>query len=226
MMIQIKNLSKSFGSKLVLQNLNLSIEEGVCIGIVGENGAGKSTLFHCIAGIENYNGSIESDVKPLKNHLGFLNTDPYFLNKITGREYLQLLCNARDLIAPDFDQKNFFELPLDQYASTYSTGMKKKLALQGILFQQNKAFILDEPYNGIDIQSSMLVTEIIHRLKAAKNAVLISSHIFSTLKETCDIIYVLKNGNLDECYLPEQFDQLENEMKNFTIGKSLDSLPI
>jgi len=162
----------------------------------------------------------------LKNHLGFLNTDPYFLNKITGREYLQLLCNARDLIAPDFDQKNFFELPLDQYASTYSTGMKKKLALQGILFQQNKAFILDEPYNGIDIQSSMLVTEIIHRLKAAKNAVLISSHIFSTLKETCDIIYVLKNGNLDECYLPEQFDQLENEMKNFTIGKSLDSLPI
>ncbi len=225
-MIQIKNLSKSFGSKLVLNNLNLSINEGLCVGIVGENGAGKSTLFHCIAGIETYNGSIESDVKPLKNHLGFLTTDPYFLNKITGREYLQLLCNARELTAPDFDQKNFFELPLDQYASTYSTGMKKKLALQGIVFQQNKAFILDEPYNGIDIQSSMLVTEIIHRLKAAKNAVLISSHIFSTLKETCDIIYVLKNGNLDECYLPEQFDQLENEMKNFTIGKSLDSLPI
>lgn len=226
MMIQIKNLSKSFGSKLVLQNLNLSIEEGVCIGIVGENGAGKSTLFHCIAGIESYEGSIESDLKPLKNHLGFLTTDPFFLNKITGREYLQLLCNAREISAPDFVQKNFFELPLDQYASTYSTGMKKKLALQGILFQQNKAFILDEPYNGIDIQSSMIVTEIIHRLKAAKKAVLISSHIFSTLKETCDIIYVLKNGNLNEYYLPEQFDQLENEMKNFTIGKSLDSLPI
>jgi ABC-2 type transport system ATP-binding protein len=225
-MIQIKNLSKSFGSKLVLNNLNLSINEGLCVGIVGENGAGKSTLFHCIAGIETYNGSIESDVNPLKNHLGFLTTDPYFLNKITGREYLQLLCNARELTAPDFDQKNFFELPLDEYASTYSTGMKKKLALQGILFQKNKAFILDEPYNGIDIQSSMLVTEIIHRLKAAKNAVIISSHIFSTLKDTCDIIYVLKNGNLDESYLPEQFDQLENEMKNFTIGKSLDSLPI
>lgn len=226
MMIQIKNLSKSFGSKLVLQNLNLSIEEGVCIGIVGENGAGKSTLFHCIAGIESHEGCIESDLKPLKNHLGFLTTDPFFLNKITGREYLQLLCNAREISAPDFDQKNFFELPLDQYASTYSTGMKKKLALQGILFQQNKAFILDEPYNGIDIQSSMLVTEIIHRLKTAKKAVLISSHIFSTLKETCDIIYVLKNGNLNESYFPDQFEQLENEMKNFTIGKSLDSLPI
>lgn len=94
-MMHIQNLSKSFGSKTVLNDINILFEEGKVYGIVGENGAGKTTLFNCIAGLEGYDGRITSDHEKLKEHLGYLQTNPYFFSKITGREYLQLCCIAR-----------------------------------------------------------------------------------------------------------------------------------
>jgi ABC-2 type transport system ATP-binding protein len=221
-MIEIKNLSKSFGNKQVLNNINMQFEHGKVYGIVGENGAGKTTLFRCIAGLENYEGEINSELTPLKNHLGLLLTDPFFFSKITGREYLQLLCNSRQIYVTDMNSKNIFELPLDQYASTYSTGMKKKLAITAILLQGNSYFILDEPFNGVDIQSNMLITEIILKLKELKKTVLISSHIFSTLSDTCDEIHLLKDGQFIQSATHEQFNALESQMKAVNIGNKLD----
>jgi len=136
-MIVIEALHKNYGKQTVLQNINLNFERGKVYGIVGENGAGKTTLFKCIAGLETFTGSINYNNGILKNVCGFLPTNPYFLTKITGKEYLQLLCNARKIIESDFESKNVFDLPLNKYAETYSTGMKKKLALTGILLQQN-----------------------------------------------------------------------------------------
>ena len=77
-MIKINGLSKSFGNNEVLKNISMEFSKGKAYGIVGENGAGKTTLFRCIAGLESYNGEIISDFTPLKNHLGFLLTDPFF----------------------------------------------------------------------------------------------------------------------------------------------------
>lgn len=223
-MITLENLSKSFVQHQVLKDINLSLEKGKVYGIVGENGAGKTTLFNCMAGLLSYEGQIKSDYDLLKNHMGFLQTDPYFFSKITGREYLQLLCNARNVPLTDVSSKNIFDLPLDQYAETYSTGMKKKLALLGILLQHNDFFILDEPYNGVDIQSNIIITEIIHRLKALKKTVLISSHIFSTLHDTCDEIHLLKEGRFVRRVERAEFDQLEQEMKDFSIGDRIERL--
>ena len=127
-MLIIENLSKSFGSNKVLKNISITFEKGKVYGIVGENGSGKTTLFNCIAELENFEGIIKDDFEKRKNTLGFLQTEPYFFSKITGKEYLQLLCNARNVKMEDFEDKNIFDLPLDQYAATYSTGMKKKLA--------------------------------------------------------------------------------------------------
>ncbi|MBN3661915.1 MAG: ABC transporter ATP-binding protein, partial [Ornithobacterium rhinotracheale] len=154
-MIKIDRLNKNFGNNEVLKDISLEFLEGNIYGIVGENGAGKTTLFRCIAGLESYSGEILSENKPLKNHLGYLETEPFFYSRITGKEYIQLLCNARNKKV-NIDEKNIFGLPLEQYASTYSTGMKKKLALTAILLQENKYYILDEPFNGIDIQSSII----------------------------------------------------------------------
>ncbi|MFN6084221.1 MAG: ATP-binding cassette domain-containing protein, partial [Fluviicola sp.] len=131
-MIQIQQLNKSFGSKEVLKNIDLTFEKGTITGIVGENGAGKTTLFRCIAGLENYEGTILSDANPLKDKLGLLFTDPFFFSKITGKEYLQFMCNARGVKIADFNSRNIFDLPLNQYAMSYSTGMKKKLAILAI----------------------------------------------------------------------------------------------
>lgn len=225
-MIKIKELRKHYGNNEVLKEINMEISRGKVYGIVGENGAGKTTLFRCIAGLESYSGEIISDITPLKNHLGLLMTDPFFFSKITGKEYIRLLCNARNKKNINIEQKNIFDLPLKQYASTYSTGMKKKLAITAILFQENECFILDEPFNGVDIQSNIVLTEIILKLKALNKAVLVSSHIFSTLSDTCDEIHLLRKGKQIKSVQKEDFKLLEQEMKDITIGNRIEKLEL
>lgn len=225
-MIKIKELNKQYGNNEVLKEINMEFSKGKVYGVVGENGAGKTTLFRCIAGLESYNGEIISDITPLKNHLGLLLTDPFFFSKITGKEYIRLLCNARNKKNINIDQKNIFDLPLNQYASTYSTGMKKKLAITAILLQENECFILDEPFNGVDIQSNIVLTEIILKLKALNKTVLVSSHIFSTLSDTCDEIHLLRKGEQIKSVQKEDFKFLEQEMKDITIGNRIEKLDL
>lgn len=225
-MIKVNGLNKSYGKNEVLKNINLEFSKGKVYGIVGENGAGKTTLFRCIAGLENFDGEIVSDINPLKNHLGLLLTDPFFFSKITGKEYIRLLCNARGKTNVDIKSKNIFNLPLNQYASTYSTGMKKKLAITAILLQENEYFILDEPFNGVDIQSNIILTEIILKLKELNKIVLISSHIFSTLSDTCDEIHLLRKGEQIKSVQKTEFKNLEQEMKSITIGNRIEKLEL
>lgn len=223
-MIKIEALNKYYGEKQVLQNINLCFEKGKIYGIVGENGGGKTTLFRCVAGLEKYDGVISSDFDKLKNHLGLLLTEPFFFSKITGREYIRLLCNARNKKPGNISERNIFDLPLNQYASTYSTGMKKKLALTAILMQENDCFILDEPFNGVDIQGNIIITDIIHKLKDLGKTVVISSHIFSTLSDNCDEIHLLKSGELIRTAAKQDFDNLENEMKQIILGNKIEKL--
>ena len=225
-MIEVRNLSKRYGTKEVLKNINIQFDKGKVYGIVGENGAGKTTLFRCIADLEDCEGEISSNPNPIKNHLGLLLTEPFFFQKITGKEYIQLLCNARSIKIADIQERNIFDLPLNQYASTYSTGMKKKLVLTAILLQGNDYFILDEPFNGVDIQSNIIITEIIHKLKELDKTVIISSHIFSTLSDTCDEIHLLSNGSFIKSVQKADFSALETEMKQMTIGNKIEKLEL
>lgn len=223
-MIQIEHISKSFGSKQVLEDINLVLESGRVYGVVGMNGAGKTTLFNCIAGLEDYVGSIKSDFTDLKNQTSILHTTPYFFDRLTAREYLRLLRYARKLDVVDWDTKNIFDLPLDEYANLYSTGMKKKLALTGILLQQSDFFILDEPFNGVDIQSNIIIIEIIKRLRAMNKTILISSHIFSTLSEVCDSIFLLEDRQIQQTVDQVDFPALETQIKAATLDASIDAL--
>lgn len=225
-MIKIEKLSKFYGKKQVLNAINLEFEKGKIYGIVGENGAGKTTLFKCISGLTTYKGSIVSDYNKLKNQLGLLLTEPFFFSKITGKEYIQLLANARQIELKDVKHKNIFNLPLNEYASTYSTGMKKKLAFTALLVQENDIFILDEPFNGVDIQSNLIIIEIIKRLKKIGKTVIISSHIFDTLAKTCDEIYLMKKGKIAKRVKQIEFNDLEEELKEFTIGNRIDKLEL
>ncbi len=225
-MIKIENLSKKYGKKEVLKSIDISFENGKIYGLVGENGSGKTTLFRCITGLENYKGEISSGAIKLKDSLGVLFTDPFFFSKITGKEYIQLLSNARGETLQDIEEKNIFDLPLNEFASNYSTGMKKKLALLAILLQENQYYILDEPFNGIDIQSNIILTEIIHKLRDLGKTVIMSSHIFSTLSDTCDVIYLLDNGSVIKRVFKDDFSELEQEMKLSTIGNKIEKLAI
>ena len=217
-MIKLIHLSKSFGKKKVLHDINLLFEEGKVYGIVGANGSGKTTLFRCIAGLEDHDGELEYEHTPLKDHLGFLQTHPIIMSRITGWEYLKLVSISRGIDTENFQEQNVFELPLNEYADTYSTGMKKKLALMGTLLQQNKVLILDEPFNGVDIQSNLLIIELINQLKDLNKIILISSHIFSTLRDTCDEIHLLRSGIIEKSVMKENFIELDTEMKSIILG--------
>ncbi|WP_298318219.1 ATP-binding cassette domain-containing protein [uncultured Aquimarina sp.] len=223
-MISITSLHKYYGNKHVLNKINLVFNPGEVHGIVGENGAGKTTLFRSISGMESFTGTVTYTEGKLKDTLGFLPTNPYFLSKITGKEYLQLLCNARSIKISDFEEKNVFDLPLHQYAETYSTGMKKKLALTGVLLQKNNVFILDEPFNGVDIYSNTIISQVLTKLKELNKIVILSSHIFSTLYETCDYLHYLKNGSIVKSVDKSQFGIIEKEMQASGIGLKIDKL--
>lgn len=223
-MIQIQKLYKSYGKKDVLKGINLTFERGVVNGIVGGNGAGKTTLFRCFTGLESYGGAISFEEGLSKNSMGFLPTTPYMLSKITGLEYLQLMCNARNVTIDNIEDQNPFELPLDSFADQYSTGMKKKLALTAIFFQKNEVFLFDEPFNGLDLQSNMLLKDIILRLRELNKIVIVSSHIFSALGEICDQIHHLKEGKIVDSANKPDFNRIEQNMRNEDFRKRIDRL--
>ncbi len=225
-MISILELHKSYKKNKVLNGIDLSCRPGEIHGIVGKNGAGKTTLFRCISKMEGFEGKIEYNKGNIKNYIGFLPTNPYFLSKITGREYLQLLCNARNIEIDSFEEKNIFDLPLGNFADTYSTGMKKKLALTGILLQKNDVFILDEPFSGVDIQSNAIIEEVILKLKSLGKIILLSSHTFSSLRDTCDYLHMLDEGVIKKSASKGEFHTIEEFMKRSGISSRIDHLEL
>ena len=211
-MIEIKQLTVSYNRTKVLTGLDLYISAGKIVGIVGENGAGKSTLFRTIAGLEKHGGHITSKFNPLRNHAAYLETVPPMISMITGEEYLILHCNAKQIPIPDFSENNPFNLPLKKYASSYSTGMKKKLAMSALLLTSADLYVLDEPFNGVDLKSNLQLKQMILDLKSHGHSVLISSHIFSSLAEICDEIHYLYSGVIKASSFEKPFSEIESHL--------------
>jgi ABC-2 type transport system ATP-binding protein len=208
-MLEIKNISVSFKDKNVLQNLNLKIEEGIILGILGKNGAGKTTLFESLYQSQKYNGEILwKNQKLLRQNISYLETENYFYPYITGREYLSYF--AKDKLPKTIELAEKFQLPLDKYVQYYSSGMKKKLALIGMLMLDKSINILDEPFNGVDFEGVHLLYDIIRELKQSNKMVIISSHIIETLFHTCDRIVTLENGLISNIFEKSDFEKLNH----------------
>jgi len=208
-MLEIKNISVSFKDKNVLQNLNLEIEEGIILGILGKNGAGKTTLFESLYQSQKYTGEILwQNHKLLRENISYLETENYFYPYITGREYLSYF--AKDKLPKTIELAEKFQLPLDKYVQYYSSGMKKKLALIGMLMLDKPINILDEPFNGVDFEGVYLLYDIIQELKQSNKMVIISSHIIETLFHTCDRIVTLENGLITNIFEKSDFEKLNH----------------
>lgn len=208
-MLEIKNLSVSFKDKDVLQGLNLEIEKGIIVGILGKNGAGKTTLFESLYQSQKYSGEILwKKQKLLRENISYLETENYFYHYITGREYLSYF--AKEKLPKTIELAEKFQLPLEKYVQYYSSGMKKKLALIGMLMLDKPINILDEPFNGVDFEGVHLLYDIIRELKQSNKIVMISSHIIETLFHTCDRIVILENGLISNIFEKSDFEKLNH----------------
>ena len=226
MKISIEQLCKNYQSKSVLNNITTSFKHNQIQGIVGENGAGKTTLFHCLTKLTNYTGEIHfhNTFKP-KSIIGFLPAELYFYPRITGKEYIEFCLQARNQKLRDLKTWNsIFELPLNEYAEDYSTGMKKKLAILAILLQNNELFVLDEPFNGVDLVSNLTFTSILQKLKAQGKTIILSSHILASLTAVCDSIYHLKDGIIKAIYQKENFNLIEQTILEDTLDSKRNFL--
>lgn len=212
-MISIQNLLVSFGGHKVLKNITLDFEEGLVHGIVGLNGAGKTTFFNVLANmLTPGSGDITQNGKPLGiKDTAYLETENFFFSRITGNEYLKIFKQTNDGFNLPALQ-DYLKLPLDELIENYSTGMKKKLALLAVLKQDRPVFILDEPFNGLDLETNKILEIIILSLRQKQKTVFVSSHIIDPLLSICDRIHLIENGCFIKTYLRGEFSKIEDDL--------------
>jgi ABC-2 type transport system ATP-binding protein len=225
-MLNFKNLSYSYGSKNVLNNLNLSLEKGKVHGLIGLNGSGKTTLLNCLyCFIKPKSGEILwNGLRIQRKDISFLETQNFFYSNLTGREFLSIFPNPKD----EFDAdawKDLFDLPIDEMIESYSTGMKKKLALLCIVKLDRPIIVLDEPFNGLDLETNHILEKMISILMKKGKTIIITSHILGILHTVCDEIHWLKNGIIEKNFAQNEFQDIDNQLfKDSEVDKILMEL--
>ena len=212
-MISIENLKVSYADNNVLKCVNLSIPSSSIHGLVGLNGSGKTTLLNTLYGLkEKQAGSISYNSLPIvKNKIAYLESVNYFYPYITGKEYLRMFQTQN--INFNIDKWNeLFELPLNKLIEDYSTGMKKKLALMGVLCLNREILILDEPFNGVDLETVQKIKSLLIKLKDSNKTIIITSHILESLLSLCDLLSYLNNGIIQFSKERKDFGSVENEI--------------
>ncbi len=193
-MIEIKGLSHSFGSKLVLDNINLTIPDGTILGLVGINGAGKSTLLRLISGVYESKGKVlydgkSPDEEETRRDIFFLPDDPYFTSATTPNK----LFDFYKAFYPQTDRAVFdsliakYELDPKKNVRNFSKGMRRQVFIALSLAVKPKYLLLDEAFDGLDPLSRKIFKDAIITLVEEENTtVIISSHSLRELEDFCD----------------------------------------
>lgn len=225
-MITIQNLDFSYGKSPVIKNLNWQLETGKIHGLVGLNGAGKSTLFNLIAGwLKPSNGTIMyNEIRLDRSICALMETNPQFYPMIKGQEYLDVF-KLKNIQFDISAWNNIFKLPLNEVVDNYSTGMKKRLDLMGILAMNREILILDEPFNGLDFEAVRLVQQVLPLLASKGKTIIISSHIAESLTAVCKSISLLRNGEIGLQIRKDSFANL-SEMIDLHGGIKTEDFPL
>ncbi|WP_171012772.1 MULTISPECIES: ABC transporter ATP-binding protein [unclassified Sphingomonas] len=209
--VVVQHASKSFGDKLALDDVSFGIPSGQICGLLGPNGAGKTTLFRLLMGIlKASSGDLKvagldafEDRVEVKKLIGFLPDEPVFYSYLSGRELLELSAGmhgldteaAMDRTWPVAEKLRLAD-DLDNYAEDYSRGMKKKLGLLLAMQHQPRLLVLDEPTNGLDVESTHLFYDLIQEVAAAGTTVLFSTHLMDHVARLCSHAVIIRDGSL------------------------------
>ena len=210
-MIEFQDVSKTYGATQALKNLNLSIQEGQIVGLIGHNGAGKSTTIKSLVSVINpTSGKILVDGLDLASHrlrikqkIGYVADSPDLFLRLTAQEFWDLVAASYGLNRQDYENRLVDLLGLFDFADhryevieTFSHGMRQKVFVIGALLSDPDIWVLDEPMTGLDPQAAFDLKQLM-RVHADKGkTVLFSTHVLEVAEQLCDRLAILKKGEL------------------------------
>ena len=210
-MLKIEHLTKIYGEKKAVDDLNLHIKPGEIYGFIGHNGAGKTTTLKSVAGILQFDsGEILIDGKsvrtaPLacKRDIAYIPDNPDLYDYMSGIKYLGFIAYIFGISAADRQARiskyaELFELTADlaQPISSYSHGMKQKLAIISAWLHRPKLIIMDEPFVGLDPKASHLLKGMMREVCDEGGAIFFSTHVLEVAEKLCDKVAIIKGGKL------------------------------
>ncbi|HEY5586645.1 MAG TPA: ABC transporter ATP-binding protein [Ruminiclostridium sp.] len=209
--ISIRDLYMSYGSKQVLNGINIEIPRGKIIGYIGPNGAGKSTTVKILLGlVTNYKGLVKvmgQDISDgnveYKKKIGYIPETAEIYDNLTAREYLTFLGEMYGMSYEEVDSKakklmGLFgiEEVYDSRITSYSKGMKQKILIIASLIHNPDVLFFDEPLSGLDANSALIFKEIMSSLANQGKTIFYSSHIMEVVEKISDRIILINNGNV------------------------------
>lgn len=205
MIVEVKNLNKSYGKHKVLNDLSFKIEKPQVLALIGPNGSGKSTLMNCMMNLISFDsGEIEILGKSNKDYeifreVSFLKDNRILYPYLTGFDHLKYICDIQKIPQKRIDQVieladigSFYK----KIVSSYSLGMKQRLLLAMALCNNPKLILMDEPLNGLDTDSIFKFRDLIKNLGENNTTILISSHSLNELDYITNDILFLKDGSV------------------------------
>ncbi len=210
-MIEIRNVTKKFGSFTAVDNLSLKVEAGQLFGFLGPNGAGKTTTIKMLTGLYEptaghcFINGYDVHWTPLeaKRSFGYVPDQPFLYDKLTGREFLQFVGGLFGMPFDDVrkriaELRDLFEIGpfMDKRAEEYSQGMRQRVVLTAAMLHDPKTLIIDEPIVGLDPRSARLVKDTLKSKAKEGLTVFMSTHLLEIVEELCDRFAIIKDGKL------------------------------
>lgn len=201
--LSLKNLNKKFGRVHAVNNLSFDIQKGNVYGILGPNGSGKSTTLGIILNVVNktsgefswFNGKLSTH-QALKK-VGAIIERPNFYPYMTAVQNLSLICKIKDISTEKIEEKlkvvNLYERRNSKF-STFSLGMKQRMAIASALLNDPEILILDEPTNGLDPQGIHEIRQIIQEITKNGTTILLASHLLDEVEKVCSHVVVIREG--------------------------------
>ena len=211
-MIEIKNVSKTYnGKKKVLKNISFKIEGGEIFAFIGHNGAGKTTMIKCIMGILGFeegdilvdNKSIKEEPLECKKIMAYVPDNPDLYENMKAIDFINFICDMYE-VSEDIRRENtlkyakMFEIEdkLNDDISSFSHGMKQKIALIAALAHNPKVLIMDEPFVGLDPKAVFDMKEIMRNMAKDGKTIFFSTHILDVAEKLCDRVAIIKDGTI------------------------------
>lgn len=226
--IEINNLTKDFGNNKGIFDLSFSLKQGEVVGFLGSNGAGKTTTIrHLMGFIKADNGSAKilnmdcfKNAYSVQEKIGYLPGEIAFMDNMTGAEFIHFMADMKNITDLQYAREliAYFDIDTKIKIKKMSKGMKQKIGLIIAFMQDTPILILDEPTTGLDPLMQTKFVDLIKKEKAKGKTILMSSHIFEEIENTCERIVMIKDGRL---VADENINAMRNKMnKHYEISFS------